>query len=431
MSHIFISYSKKNLEDARRLRHLLQDNGFTIWMDETHLGPSDSWWPKIQDNISSCAAFIVIMSPEAKQSLWVGKEIQVAKKKDRKIVPVLLSGEPWDDLKELHFEPMPEGSLSIKLYKLLVKQVSPKKIARPALMIIGAMLIIGVVAIVIILTALSQGKNLPSTPALTETAGLIGQAATAVPTNTPEPSPTLTPTPDPIQLATTPVAHNADWTPYERDFDGVPMVLVPAGCFMMGSEDGEANERPVNQVCFNTPFWIDKTEVTNAQFVHFGGVAGRNSNWTGDNRPRERITWLEARDFCDKRGERLPTEAEWEYAARGPDGLIYPWGSDFEADKVVYGANSGSQTAAVGSRPAGASWVGALDMGGNVWEWVSSSDARYPYDASHESITNGFRILRGGAYGGDYPNRLRAAYRWVVNPNLENGDIGFRCARDL
>lgn len=240
-------------------------------------------------------------------------------------------------------------------------------------------------------------------------------------------------TADPLQEALPPFTRNIDWKPIERDFNGVTMVLVPAGCFTMGSNDYDG-EQPAHEQCFDEPFWIDKYEVTNGQFAEFGGQAGRNSNWTGTDLPRERITWFEADAFCELRGARLPTEREWEYAARGPDGLAYPWGNAFVADDAVYRSNSGSRTASVGSRPSGASWVGALDLSGNVWEWTSSLSKSYLYDATdgREADTGERadvrRVIRGGWWGSD-PFDLRAAYRLWGGPNLEGYFGGFRCAR--
>ncbi|MBZ0280686.1 MAG: formylglycine-generating enzyme family protein [Anaerolineae bacterium] len=148
----------------------------------------------------------------------------------------------------------------------------------------------------------------------------------------------------------------------------------------------------------------------------------------------ENITWFEARDFCALRGGHLPTEAEWEFAARGPDGLTYPWGDDFIPENVVYRENSNNQTADVGSRPAGASWVGALDMGGNVWEWVNSLYQPYPYDADdgREDLnrTDVSRVVRGGSFFYDTVD-LRAANRSGNDPSYRYGFAGFRCARSL
>jgi WD40 repeat protein/formylglycine-generating enzyme required for sulfatase activity/poly(3-hydroxybutyrate) depolymerase len=269
-----------------------------------------------------------------------------------------------------------------------------------------------------------------------------------------------------IELAQEGVSTNAEWMPVIQELDGVKMVLAPAGCFMMGSTEEEidaafevcksastvceheygrdwfASEAPRHEVCFDEPFWIDLYEVTNAQFRAFGGQADEESHWTDDHRPREEITWFEATAFCERRGARLPTEAEWEYAARGPDGLIYPWGNDFVADNVVYEGNAFGQTANVGSRPGGASWVGALDMSGNVQEWVSSiyQDYPYPYDATDGREASGStdgkrsRAKRNSSWchwdtGRENISFLRAAYRSGQDPPYGNYSLGFRCAR--
>jgi iron(II)-dependent oxidoreductase len=246
-------------------------------------------------------------------------------------------------------------------------------------------------------------------------------------TGTAQASPTSVPT----------VTANGQWKPVAENFDGVEMVLVPPGCFTMGTASGGIpNERPTTKICFDKPFWIDRNDVTNAQFTAFGGVARHTSNWKDANRPRESIRWIEARDFCAKRGARLPTEAEWEYAARGPDNLIYPWGNDFVADNVVYAGNSSGQTADVGSKPGGASWVGALDMSGNVEQWVSSIYKLYPYAATDgresDSDTTNSRVHRGGAWDMANPDGLRSADRYGIDPSSAADDqTGFRCARSV
>jgi formylglycine-generating enzyme required for sulfatase activity len=269
---------------------------------------------------------------------------------------------------------------------------------------------------------------------------VVAQPPTATPTNTDTPTATPTntdtptttpkntvtpPTPGPLELAQTPVVHNRDWTPVYETFNGVEMALVPAGCFMMGSYDGVDDEQPVTEICFSEPFWIDRTEITNGQY----GSSGR---FSGDNRPREMVTWFEARDFCASRGARLPTEAEWEYAARGPEGWVYPWGNEFVADNAVWGYNSGDQTADVGSRPAGASWVGAVDLSGNVWEWVSSLYRPYPYNVDdgreNDEDVHSARVLRGGSWG-TLGGVLRVAFRLRLEPTLGYSNLGFRCVR--
>lgn len=235
-------------------------------------------------------------------------------------------------------------------------------------------------------------------------------------------APTATPIPSPTPSY---IVRNADWTPRVRDIDGIEMVEVPPGCFAMGNEDGRRDEKPVTRVCIDYTFWIDRTEVTNQAF-------GQPGNATGDLQPRENLTWFEARDFCTARGSRLPTEAEWEYAARGPDGLVYPWGNELIDDLLVFERNSGNQTASVGSKPEGASWVGAVDMAGNVWEWVSSRYEPYPYSAidGREDLTDNTaqRVYRGGT--GSYIDFAAGMMiRFRAAPDTRDWFVGFRCAR--
>lgn len=270
------------------------------------------------------------------------------------------------------------------------------------------------------------------------------------------PSPTLTnipvdfPTPLPINtplVSTTPDAlevsrtfngtRNADWIPTIREFDGVEMVLVPIGCFMMGVDSVTEDASPEHQVCFDTPFWIDRYEVTQSQFRFFNGQANSSSQFTGPLLPRENITWYEAVNFCESRDAHLSSEAEWEYAARGVESWIYPWGNEFFGNRVVYILNSNNQTANVGSRLGGISWVGALDMSGNVWEWVSTiyDQERFPYpyrptDGRENMIVVDNRVLRGGAWNNSDIN-IRAVVRDGGGPYGSNHAVGFRCARDM
>jgi formylglycine-generating enzyme required for sulfatase activity len=253
--------------------------------------------------------------------------------------------------------------------------------------------------------------------------------------------PTPAPTIDfsvPIGFTGHPVTTNAEWSPTVQTYDGVDMVLVPAGCFMMGSNYGDPDEQPVFAQCFKKPFWIDRYEVSNAQFAGFGGKAELPSFWPDANRPRTNIRWVEARDYCALRKGRLPTEAEWEYAARGPDSLNYPWGMVFTYDYGIFQPNSNGQTAEIGSKGTGSSWVGSQDLAGNVWEWTSTiydqGRFAYPYTSDDgredQNDATSQRVMRGSSWydGTDY--WARSANRGRLGPSIQDFNIGIRCARD-
>ena len=263
-----------------------------------------------------------------------------------------------------------------------------------------------------------------------------------------------------------PVAQTAEdgqRLPIIQEFNGIEMVLVPAGCFQMGNENSLAEEQPVHQICYDQPFWIDRTEVTVSQFAKFLNdrpepvdnydrwlhVWGINDNihyqlklteqiwqpiFSLENQPLENVTWIGATEYCAWREARLPTEAEWEYAARGPDNYLYPWGNQFVRENIVRFKGNNPD---VGSKPQGASWVGALDMSGSVFEWTSSLYYSYPYDpldgreASLEEDLVSHRVFRGCAWYHDEEanDNLTAAGRFDAPPDFANWYYGFRCAR--
>ncbi len=230
------------------------------------------------------------------------------------------------------------------------------------------------------------------------------------------------------QRAEAGVTRNADWTPYTEIINGVEMALVPAGCFQMGSTSGESDEQPIHKVCFDQPFWIDVYEVTNEQYGEV--AAGYRRYSSALNQPRICITWHNAKAHCESRGARLPTEAEWEYTARGPDSVVYPWGNTFIADNVVYGDNSDGRTWAVGSKPEGISWVGVYHLSGNVWEWVNDWYGGYSSErqVNPTGPDNGtLRVWRGGSWYYD-ASYLRSSDRGGINPGYKYDNGGFRCA---
>ena len=220
------------------------------------------------------------------------------------------------------------------------------------------------------------------------------------------------------------------------------MVYVPEGEFEMG-QDGVAE--PVHTVYLDA-FWIDRTEVTNRMYAQCvaakacdapsDSVSYTRDHYYGspeyDDYPVIYVDWYKAKAYCEWTGRRLPTEAEWEKAARGTDGRTYPWGEDVNCELANYdpGTRCVGDTSKVGSYPEGASPYGALDMAGNVWEWVSTLYDEYPYEANdgrEDLDASGLRVLRGGSWRYS-DHSARAAYRYRVNPDGSNYRNGFRCA---
>lgn len=277
------------------------------------------------------------------------------------------------------------------------------------------------------------------------------------------PAPTATsapPTPTPIPQA------GASRT----DAKGIEQVWVPAGSFQMGTDAatiGELkklkppnwvlrelpSEQPQHQVTLTSGYWIDKYEVTNAAFKAFVDDGGyqTKADWSdegwkwlgrqpanarpykcpssGPDYPRVCITWYEAEAYAHWRGGRLPTEAEWEYAARGPQSLHYPWGNTFDASRGNVIDDLGLKR--VGSYPTGVSWVGADDMAGNAMEWVQDwlSVDYYQLNVQNDPRgpdTGAIKIEKGGWWGSNL-FVARAAYRHYEDPpEYSDGHIGVR-----
>jgi formylglycine-generating enzyme required for sulfatase activity len=233
--------------------------------------------------------------------------------------------------------------------------------------------------------------------------------------------------------------------------DGKEMIFVPGGMFTMGGNDGGFNHQPEHRVHV-ADFYLDRWPVTNAEYKRFADATGHpvphyavswcdteGYNWDPTTRmyppdkadhPVVLVTWEDAMAYATWMRKRLPTEAEWERAARGMDGRRYPWGHEYVAGRCNCKETGWGGTSPVGYfSPEGDTPEGLVDMVGNVWEWTSSLFAAYPYDSSDGRESRqapGFRVLRGASWVNDTTvahclSRLDGDFRFYNN-------VGFRCA---
>jgi len=308
-----------------------------------------------------------------------------------------------------------------------------------------------------VFVAAPEANQATQTPTEQPVASIITPAQSEQPVTT---ETTPTPTEQPVAAETTPTPTEplvATKTPildigfhWVRPADGMVMVYVPEGEFTMGSNDGDLDEQPVHTVYLDA-YWIDQTEVTNDKYmlcVQAGGCqprsdsgSHRRSSYYGNSQygdyPVINLTWHYAQAYCAWAEARLPSEAEWEKAARGTDGRIYPWGNNDPTCNLANLWPSESScvgdTSAVGSYQAGASPYGALDMAGNVWEWVADRYGQTYYSQSPSSNPTGpdsgqYRVLRGGSFF-ELGVGVRSARRFGnVSEYMIARHFGFRCA---
>jgi len=259
------------------------------------------------------------------------------------------------------------------------------------------------------------------------------------------------------------------------------MAEIPGGKFFMGSDTGEDNEKPAHNVTLS-PYCMDKTEVTVEAYKKCSDAGECKRAWAvvdwpditardkklftplcnindpegKAKHPANCVDWQMAVSFCEAQKKRLPTSAEWEFAARGPDGRVYPWGDEAPDESrlnacggecLAWGKKAGEQvkamypgddkfahTAPVGSFPKGASRYGLLDVVGNVWEWTFDWDGSYSSAAETDPkgpAKGEERVVRGGAWNGAFPTWVRPSFRYSFPPETKSHAVGFRCAKDL
>jgi formylglycine-generating enzyme required for sulfatase activity len=251
-----------------------------------------------------------------------------------------------------------------------------------------------------------------------------------------EPNLSTTDTPSLLVTVTTPISVIS----MISEIDGMKMVYVPSGQFLMGSNPPFPDEEQPQHMVYLDAYWIDQTEVTNAVYLlciragacQAPNVIGLDLEETARlNHPVWFVSWENAVRYCNWAGRRLPTEAEWEKAARGTDGRLYPWGNNNANPKLANFGSLGNPTKSVGSYPEGMSPFGALDLAGNVSEWVDDWYGKYKPDEKSDNpkgpSAGNYHLTRGGSsITEEY--KLRTAFRSSTIFSDGSSSIGFRCA---
>ena len=469
MGHIFISYSRKDEEYVNRLVDALENEGFEVWIDRELL-TGDTWTQVINHKIDTCDAFVVVMTASSKESKWVNREVLYALQEGKKIFPLLLQGKLWMLLQDFNYFKVIDGLIpDRKFFKDIEKTVprseawlksqreaaeksrleaeklerqKAEKEKKPATVKpkaggqiaywVGGFIVL--VLGIIFLSSLNNPLPTPQpTPENSQTEAIVTlvqntvePSATATPKSTSTSANTLTPTPLPTEIT---------------DARGVPMVLIPAGEFYMGSSCAEVGcvYKQGGQIEYTEAYWIDKTEVSNTKYsecveanvctppieVSLSRISEYYGNVEYDDYPVVNITFDQAQSYCEWLGGRLPTNKEWEKAARGTDGRGFPWGIDFQGFEAnscdIHCSDLNSRnddfndgykyTAPVYSFLEYQSPYETLNMAGNVREIVQEKD------------------VRGGAW--NTPARLLWTFSLGFGDTAPSDAIGLRCVKDV
>ncbi len=478
----FISYSRVNSDFAVRLAQDLKSAGFDVWLDQLDIPTGARWDDAIEKALETSVIFLIVLSPQSIQSQNVKDEIGYAIDAGKQILPVVIedckvpfrlrrfqyvdfTGRPYeeslvkikyllsntkvlDEIKQADAdEPDDEGKQTNNIpaqrspvpepkptHAIEASVVPPARKWNPWVFLAAA----GVVLIALIF--LFRGNFMA--PEASPTAETTDTVPIAISTPIP-----FTETATSVPASETPVLPTSTITPFPEEWtdpSGTVMRLIPAGEFIMGSDTGETDERPVHTV-FLDAYYIDKYEVTNALYGACVSAnvcdppkqtnSFRNVGYYGtsqfDNYPVIFVDWGMAKTYCEWRGAQLPTEAQWEKAARGTDGRTYPWGDGLDCARANYGGCA-QDTKFIGSAERGRSIYGVYDMAGNVWEWVADWYSADYYRDSHASNPKGpdagaSHVLRGGSWA-DLGSSSRSSNRYNVDASMYGNSVGFRCA---
>ncbi len=404
---LFLAYSRKDSNLMQRLRRDLLAAGIVAWIDQEALEPGSPVWQRgVEAAIRGSRGVLVILSPDAKESDWVHIEISLARRIGRRIFPVLAGG---DEDNAVPF----------------VLETTHRVDVR---------------------SDYAEGVHNRLIPALRRHLGLSKSG---------EPKPSQKQDDAPKSESVPPIA-DAKRVIMKPPLD-IEWVTIAAGEILMGSDESKdemAFDDEMPQHRLHLPaYQIARHPITNAQYQVYVEATGRRApeDWKNGEIPADKqnhpvvyVSWEEANAFCAWYSSaagyvmRLPSEAEWEKAARGADGRIWPWGNEAPTkDRCNFAGNIGGTTP-VGAYPQGASPYGVLDMAGNVWEWtlsmwgedIQKPQYGYPYEAQDgreniEAPVSVYRILRGGSWS-NIDFCVRCAVRVGISPRSRYGNVGFR-----
>jgi formylglycine-generating enzyme required for sulfatase activity len=471
-NQVFISYADNDRNIADMIYSALDSKGIRGWAAHRDIAPGLNWPDEISKAITGSKILILVLSSNTQKSRYVSMEVTQAEDENIIIIPfcieevplrgglkLLLGNRHWINAfpkpQEKHLDqlvetvirhlgkapPMPPEVVKEIIRKEEIKRKKPRPHKQ---ILIAVSIIILLIAAVFLISQLD--KAMPVDVKTIKSKALKENIKIEIMQN-----------------------QKGFWEAYYEKYD-ITMIYIPPGKFKMGSDDGADNEKPPHEVDLDG-YWIGKTEVTNAQYVEFlndskidhkngcqgkpcidtdkeseySHIKGTKGNYhvvpAYEKHPVIKVSWYGAIEYCKwlskKTGLKfdLPTEAQWEKAARGQDKRKYPWGSR-EPDKNLanFDGNIG-KTTPVGSYPAGASPYGLLDMAGNVWEWCSDRYAANYYKNSPPKNPEGpnsgsYRVVRGGSWY-DGARDLRCANRSGYGPSGRGSGLGFRLRQDI
>jgi len=454
---IFISYASEDAALADQVRTGLEQAGVPCWIAPRDIESGTSFPAAITAAIQSCGALVLLLTAQSNASRHVLSEVELAFNRGKPILAVLvgritpsadlqyfISTTHWFDA-DVSFDDADMAKLRADLEKLLAgerirvdteRRRQNQRRARLAAVAAAAATVLGLAAYLAWRPA--------ARPASPPEAGIAGPAPTAAPPVSPQPQPAA---PPPEMTQPSPGAEAAGAPPAATPAapppgpvapqvrtkvnaaDGQTYMWIPPGRFSMGCSAGDAecqpDELPVHAVRIRRGYWLARTEVTNTQYEKRMKPTQR-ARGAGGNHPVVTVDWSEAKAYCAAIGGRLPTEAEWEYAARAGSPERY---YDTLSEVAWYERNSGDHSHPVGQKEPNA--FGLHDMLGNVYEWVLD---RYfnQYDDSAEEVQeplapNASATARGGAWHSEGKD-VRVSNRFAAPPDYADANVGFRCA---